>query len=217
MVGFAQKHKIGRETAGNSLAGHLAGFQNNAHPKWWRDPGLRKLHLGDLFLCSGARSRVLISVAIVLVIFSSIVDGYDASLSEMFCPARCRHPCLPIAVNNLQALPTWLASLGHPDANMLGIFGAMQVVGSFIAALPMPYIMDHWGRRWTLCIGGMVCVVGGLIQAFSYSQAQYIVGRMVVGGSQSFQLVGGNIMISELAHPRIRYKIVGFYQVHRHR
>lgn len=118
-----------------------------------------------------------------------------------------------MTVNNLQALPTWKSSLGHPSASMLGLFGCMQVVGAFLMSIPMAYIMDNWGRRLTLALGGFVCVIGGLIQAFSYSQGQYIVGRILVGCSQSFQLVGGNIMISELAHPRIRYKIVGFYQV----
>ena len=37
------KSKAGSAGQNKSGLGRLEGLRNNAHPQWWRDPGLRKL------------------------------------------------------------------------------------------------------------------------------------------------------------------------------
>ncbi|KAI1859675.1 uncharacterized protein JN550_011870 [Neoarthrinium moseri] len=127
---------------------------------------------------------------------TSVTSGFDGSL-----------------INNLQSLSTWKSALNHPDANMLGAIGAVQTVGAFFACPFAPMINDRWGRKWGIVVGGSLIFVGGLLQAFSYSTAQYIVGRIVVGGGNIIALVGGTSLINELAHPRTRMQITGYFNV----
>ncbi|KAH9900309.1 hypothetical protein F4778DRAFT_782413 [Xylariomycetidae sp. FL2044] len=133
---------------------------------------------------------------LICLTICSVNSGFDGSL-----------------INNLQSLDTWKKDLNHPDANMLGVIGALQTVGAFAACPIAPVIADRMGRRWAIIIGGVILCIGGLLQAFSYSSAQYIVGRFVVGGGNIIGLVGGTSLINELAHPRTRFMITGYFNV----
>ncbi|KAI1341043.1 general substrate transporter [Xylariaceae sp. FL0016] len=178
-MGFMQKKDVGKDSKEASGLGHLANLPNNTNPKWWLDPGLRKLH----FL-------------LVALTLCSVNSGFDGSL-----------------INNLQSLDTWNADLDNPDANMLGVIGALQTVGAFAFCPLAPLIADRLGRRWAILVGGTVMFTGGLIQTFSNSPAQYIVGRFIVGGGNVIGLVGGTSLVNELAHPRTRSYIIGYFNV----
>ncbi|WVQ79357.1 hypothetical protein IAT38_001454 [Cryptococcus sp. DSM 104549] len=125
-----------------------------------------------------------------------VTNGYDGSL-----------------INNLQSLSTWRESLKHPDANMLGIFGALQVVGGFIACLWASPLADRFGRRYGILAGGLMIIAAGPLQGFAYSQAQYIIGRVFAGAGNVTAIVGAASLNNELAHPRTRPYITGYYNV----
>jgi MFS family permease len=125
-----------------------------------------------------------------------ITGGYDGSL-----------------INNLQALTTWKSALNNPDANMIGVIGAVQTVGAFVACFPAPYIADNFGRKWAIVAGATLILVGGFLQGFAYSVAQYIVGRIVVGGGNVLAIVGATSLVNELSHPRTRSYLTGYYNV----
>ncbi|WVW85885.1 hypothetical protein I302_107923 [Kwoniella bestiolae CBS 10118] len=133
---------------------------------------------------------------LMMIAFCQITNGYDGSL-----------------INNLQSLSTWKESLHHPDANMLGVFGALQVVGGFIACFWASPIADRFGRRYSMLAGGLMIVAAGPLQGFSYSQAQYIIGRVFAGAGNVTAIVGAASLNNELAHPRTRPYITGCYNV----
>jgi MFS family permease len=125
-----------------------------------------------------------------------ITGGYDGSL-----------------INNLQALTTWKSALNNPDANMIGVIGAVQTVGAFVCCFPAPYIADNFGRKWAIVAGATLILIGGFLQGFAYSVAQYIVGRIVVGGGNVIAIVGATSLVNELSHPRTRSYLTGYYNV----
>ena len=133
---------------------------------------------------------------LLCITICSINSGYDGSL-----------------INNLQALSTWQSMLGFPNASTLGIISASQSIGSWIGCLPSPYISDKYGRKWGIVVGGVVIFIGGLLQTFSYGMPQYIVGRICVGAGVIIGLVGGTSLTNELAHPRFRLAITGYFNV----
>ena len=96
---------------------------------------------------------------------------------------------------------------------MLGVVGASQTVGAFLGCFPAPYICDKFGRKWGIVTGAAWIFIGGILQAFSYSTAQYIVGRIIVGGGNIVAVVGATSLTNELAHPRTRSYVIGYYNI----
>ncbi|WVF71042.1 hypothetical protein IAT40_005839 [Kwoniella sp. CBS 6097] len=139
---------------------------------------------------------IRLNLIILGLTFCSVTNGYDSAL-----------------INNLQALDSWKAILNHPNASMLGLISAVQTAGSAIGSPFVPKVMDGYGRRWTIFAGGAITLIGGILQTFAYSVGQYIAGRIVVGIGQMFCIVAGQTLITEIAHPRLRFYIIGYFQV----
>lgn len=57
----------------------------------------------------------------------------------------------------------------------------LQEVGCLIGALSNLWIGDKLGRRRTVILGGVVMIIGAILQATSFSYAQIIVARIVTG------------------------------------
>jgi hypothetical protein len=56
-----------------------------------------------------------------------------------------------------------------------------QEVGCLIGALSNLWIGDKLGRRRTIILGGIVMIIGAILQATSFSYAQIIVARIITG------------------------------------
>ncbi len=58
---------------------------------------------------------------------------------------------------------------------------AVQEIGCLIGALSNLWIGDKLGRRRTIVLGGVIMIVGAILQASSFSYAQLVVARIVTG------------------------------------
>ena len=56
-----------------------------------------------------------------------------------------------------------------------------QEIGCLIGALSNLWIGDRLGRRRTIVLGGVVMVIGAILQAASFSYAQMLVARVITG------------------------------------
>lgn len=63
------------------------------------------------------------------------------------------------------------------------------------------YISDRWGRRVAIAIGCIVTGAGCLLGAFARNRADFIGGRVLVGGGQAFHQSTAPALIQEIAHP----------------
>jgi MFS family permease len=63
-------------------------------------------------------------------------NGYDGSM-----------------MNGLQTLENWREYFDNPTGGTLGLFNAIQNIGTVVALPIAPYLNDKLGRRWTLFIG----------------------------------------------------------------
>ena len=57
----------------------------------------------------------------------------------------------------------------------------LQEIGCLIGALSNLWIGDKLGRRKTIVLGGVIMIVGAILQATSFSYAQMVVARIVTG------------------------------------
>lgn len=101
--------------------------------------------------------------------------------------------------------------MGNPNPSMVGLITTIIFVGGFIGSFPASPIADRYGRKMGLLIGSLFTLVGSIIQTSSYGYAQFMVGRCLLGVGISFTCVAAPSMIAELAHPRQRGTVLGFF------
>lgn len=81
-----------------------------------------------------------------------------------------------ILVNN-----RWLNVFGNPNATMQGLVVAIFELGAWFTTYPTSWFMDRIGRRWTIMVGALIFIVGGVVQTASYTMTQMLFGRLVAG------------------------------------
>ncbi|KAF6754460.1 hexose transporter [Ephemerocybe angulata] len=153
----------------------IADFLDNG--RWWRNRGL-----------------VLLNIALVIPLMSSIVNGLDSSL-----------------VNGLQILPEWQKYFNNPRGKLLGVINSAQFLGNLCGLPFSPLISDHFGRRAALFIGGLIMLAGVAIQSTSWNVPMLIGARVTIGLGLSFCSNAAPLLLIELAYPTHRGKITSMY------
>ncbi|KAI8071548.1 general substrate transporter [Gongronella butleri] len=75
----------------------------------------------------------------------------------------------------------WLELFNHPSEAMQGWVVSIFLLGCFVTAFLASYLMDRWGRRWTIFVGAIVFIVGGVLQTAASQLPVLLVGRLVSG------------------------------------
>lgn len=101
--------------------------------------------------------------------------------------------------------------MGNPNASRIGLLTTIIFVGGFIGSFPASPVSDIYGRKAGMYIGSIFTLVGTVIQASAFGYAQFMVGRGLIGVGISFTCVAGPSMVAELAHPRQRGTVLGFF------
>ncbi|KAI8338798.1 general substrate transporter [Choanephora cucurbitarum] len=76
---------------------------------------------------------------------------------------------------------SWLNLTGNPNATMQGLVIAIFELGAWATSYPTSWFMDKIGRRWTILVGSLIFIVGGIIQTAHHTLAEIIVGRLIAG------------------------------------
>ncbi|KAL3443322.1 general substrate transporter [Aspergillus insuetus] len=123
-------------------------------------------------------------------------------------------------MNGFTTLPTFLEAIPEVDtvnttgsqnaynAKILGLVVSIYEVGSAIGALSCLAIGDRLGRPKTMLVAGIVCVVGVVIQAATYSLAQILVGRIITGVGIGLYTGTVPMYVSEMASAEKRGRLV---------
>lgn len=92
-----------------------------------------------------------------------------------------------------------------------GIVFMIYNVGSLAAAPLVPFATDRLGRRVGMFIGAVVIIIGTCIQATSKAIPQFLGGRFLLGFGVSYCCIAAPTYVSEMAHPKWRGTLTGFY------
>lgn len=146
----------------------------------------------------------LIAVNLYLIccvgFFCSTSNGFDSSL-----------------FGNLLANETFTAYFGVGNVGIkAGIVTSMAQIGG-VCSLPFtgPAI-DTWGRRGGMMIGGIIIVLGVIIQATvinTKNLQQFMAGRFLMGFGVNIISAAGPCYTVEISHPAYRGVVVGLYNV----
>lgn len=87
-------------------------------------------------------------------------------------------------------------------------FNGGAVFGSLMGGLTM----DRFGRKMTIQMGALICMVGAILQAAAVNLGMMLAGRILAGWAVGLLSMSVPVYQSECAHPKIRGLIVGMAQ-----
>ncbi|KAF8133845.1 general substrate transporter [Boletus edulis] len=129
---------------------------------------------------------------------AEMMNGFDSSM-----------------INGLQAVPSWIEYYGHPRSASLGLMAAMHSLGS-LAALPfVPFVVDEMGRRYSIFLGAMISIAGGILQGSAMNFVMFVVARFILGFASAFCVVAASSLMGELSHPKERAIMGGLFSASR--
>ncbi|KAG8681030.1 hypothetical protein FRC09_017805, partial [Ceratobasidium sp. 395] len=135
-----------------------------------------------------------LNLMLVFILLTSSTNGFDGSM-----------------MNGLQAVPHWVSFFGEPKGATLGLYNAIQNIGS-LAAIPFaPFISDRFGRRAGIILGCSCMFLATGLQAGAQNNGMFIAGRGLIGFGVSFAHLASALLIVELAYPSQRAKLSSLY------
>ncbi|KAF8556791.1 MFS general substrate transporter [Imleria badia] len=114
-------------------------------------------------------------------------------------------------MNGLQAVSSWLEYFHHPRSSSLGLIVATYSLGCFAAVPFSPTVVDKIGRRYPILLGGVLSIVGGILQGSALNLVMFIVARFLLGFANVFCIVAASSLIGELSHPKERAVVSGLF------
>lgn len=95
---------------------------------------------------------------------------------------------------------------------IIGAINSTFSGGATFGALMGGLTMDRFGRKMTIQIGALICLVGAILQSGARNLAMILVGRIFAGWAVGLMSMAIPVYLSECAHPNIRGLIVGLTQ-----
>ncbi|PKX92235.1 sugar porter family MFS transporter [Aspergillus novofumigatus IBT 16806] len=126
----------------------------------------------------------------------SFLFGYDAGV-----------------MTDVIASPNFLAFFNtNKTSVIIGAINSTFNGGAAIGALQGGLTMDRFGRKFTIQMGAVICLVGAILQAAAMNLAMILVGRILAGWAVGLMSMSVPVYQAECAHPRSRGLIVGLAQ-----
>lgn len=94
----------------------------------------------------------------------------------------------------------------------IGLTIAIYGLARFLVNVPAGRLADVAGRRVTLAAGGIITVVGAVLCAIAPNYEFFLFARFVAGGGAAFVLTGGQIVLTDIASPHNRGRVMAIYQ-----
>jgi MFS family permease len=98
------------------------------------------------------------------------------------------------------------------DSSIIGAINSTFSGGAVFGSLMGGLTMDRFGRRMTIQIAAVICLIGAILQSAARNLAMILVGRIFAGWAVGLMSMSVPVYQSECAHPKIRGLIVGLTQ-----
>ncbi|KAJ5155774.1 hypothetical protein N7492_008577 [Penicillium capsulatum] len=99
-----------------------------------------------------------------------------------------------------------------PTSATIGAINSTFSGGAMVGALQGGFTMDRFGRKVTIQLGALICLLGASLQAAAQNLPMILVGRILAGWAVGLMSMAVPVYQAEFAHPRCRGLIVGLTQ-----
>ena len=139
-------------------------------------------------------SLIRLNLLLMCALLTQTATGFDASM-----------------LNGMQSLPQWVAFFGQPEGSRLGAMTFGPTGGVLISILVSSQLCDRFGRRYPICGGSLIIILGSVLQAAAQNYGMFVAARFMVGFGLGIVSVAAPPLLSEVAYPTHRGKLVSFY------
>ncbi|KAH8884157.1 general substrate transporter [Thozetella sp. PMI_491] len=139
---------------------------------------------------------VKLNLLLLCALLTQTASGFDASM-----------------LNGMQSLPQWKLYFGSPQGVELGAMTFGPNGGTLISILISSQLCDRFGRRWPIFGGSLIIILGSVLQTAAVNYGMFVVARFLVGFGLGIVAVAAPPLLSEVAYPTHRAKLVSFYLV----
>lgn len=94
----------------------------------------------------------------------------------------------------------------------MDINACILIVSAAIGSLQGGLTMDRFGRKFTIQMGALICLIGAVLQAAAMNLGMILVGRILAGWAVGLMSISVPVYQAECAHPSSRGLIVGLAQ-----
>ena len=109
--------------------------------------------------------------------------------------------------------PNFLEYFNTTDtSSIIGAINSTFNGGAVFGSLMGGLTMDRFGRKMTIQMGALICMVGAILQAAAVNLGMMLAGRIMAGWAVGLLSMSVPVYQSECAHPKIRGMIVGMAQ-----
>ncbi|KAL4951185.1 general substrate transporter [Aspergillus filifer] len=137
-----------------------------------------------------------LNALLLCALLTQIASGYDSSM-----------------LNGMQSLPQWVEYFGEPTGTRLGAMTFGPTGGTLISVLVSSQLCEKFGRRYPICGGSIIIIVGGILQAAAVNYGMFVLSRFIVGLGLGIVATAAPPLLTEVAYPTHRGKLVSFYLV----
>ncbi len=120
---------------------------------WYRKPNLRYLYLMLFPTCMGIELTSGFDSQLINAL--QIVPSWVDCTKKM--PSQSHHP--PLADSK--------PDFGDPQGSLKGIIAAAYSLGAILSLPFIPIVNDRFGRRWSICGGSVIMIIGAVVQGAS--------------------------------------------------
>jgi sugar porter (SP) family MFS transporter len=135
----------------------------------------------------------LLIVVTIVAMVDSATFGYDS-----------------LMMSSLIAVPQFTDYFTLTPA-MIGLFNASGWMGSIIACTFIQQLSDRLGRRKTIFISAVICLVGVVLQTAAQTMAMFVVARIILGLGGQICGAAAPLLVAEIAPKKTRGFLVGCY------
>ncbi|KAJ5678851.1 hypothetical protein N7462_007095 [Penicillium macrosclerotiorum] len=104
--------------------------------------------------------------------------------------------------------PNFLALIGDPDAAIQGLVVSSYDIGCMLGALMAVLVSEQIGRRRTILLACLVHLIGDAINAASFSLAQVLASRIILGIGLGLFTSASPVWLAETATAELRAVLV---------
>ncbi|KAH6884275.1 general substrate transporter [Thelonectria olida] len=179
------------------------------------DPEKRKAFHGDPM---NSADPVDIAVEIAYEVDNKKFSPWTASMFQLYAILFVAYCCGCLngydgsLMGGLNGMSSYQKTFDMKTAGSeTGIVFMIYNVGSLAAAPTVPFVTDLFGRRVGMFVGAAIIIIGTCVQATSHALPQFMGGRFLLGFGVSYCCIAAPTYVSELAHPKWRGTLTGFY------
>jgi len=136
-------------------------------------------------------------LCLLIATLNSCINGYDGSLMG--------------AINSYPQYRSYFNFNETEGTPTTGIVYAIYTIGNLVGSFVAGPATDFRGRKWGMCIGTSIIIIGACIQATCHNLGGFMGGRFVLGFGVAITSTAGPAYVSEMAHPSYRGICTGIF------